>query len=96
MPGTPLRCLVWPDMHPPHMMGRRAHNGTRTIMTSMSTKAELQRESYVRAAIHSNAMEGAIPGPEWMNDAREYIQGRIDTEEMRHRALARCGIAAAE
>ncbi|MBM6699208.1 antitoxin VbhA family protein [Bifidobacterium pullorum subsp. saeculare] len=62
----------------------------------MVTKAELQRESYVRAALHSNAMEGSIPSSEWVADAHEYIQGKIDTKEMRRRALARCGIMAAE
>jgi hypothetical protein len=58
--------------------------------TTLVTQAE--RERLVAEAIHSGEMEGLRLSAAGRRDAQEYIDGRIDTDELVARARARHGL----
>ena len=54
--------------------------------------AEAERARRVAEAIHSGEMEGMRVGPETRADAAEYVEGRIDSDELVVRTRARYGL----
>lgn len=60
------------------------------IENKATTAAE--RERRVAEAIHSGEMEGLTVSPAVRKDAQEYIAGRIDSNELVARTLARYGL----
>lgn len=62
---------------------------------STSTAAAIsrdERERRVAEAIHSGEMEGFHVSPAGIEDADEYVAGRIDSDELVTRARARYGL----
>lgn len=51
-----------------------------------------ERERRIVQARHSNHMEGLDVTPATLADAGDYIDGRIDSHELRRRVRARYGI----
>jgi hypothetical protein len=54
---------------------------------------ESQRQRRVEDAIHNNEMEGLHANGETLDDADDYVAGRIDSDELVARARARYGLA---
>lgn len=61
-----------------------------TESATPTTAAE--RERRVAEAIHSCEMEGLPVGRAFREDAQEYIDGRIESDELVARARARYGL----
>ncbi|WP_159624793.1 hypothetical protein [Actinomyces sp. zg296] len=64
------------------------------MATTTATIATTAAERYLRVAeaIHSVEMEGLTVTESGRQDAREYIAGRIDSDELVARARARYGL----
>jgi hypothetical protein len=62
-----------------------------TAATITATTAA-ERELRVAEAIHSGEMEGLHVDPSTRADAREYVAGRITSDELVARARARYGL----
>ncbi|WP_159813741.1 antitoxin VbhA family protein [Actinomyces sp. zg328] len=64
------------------------------MVTEAATIAttEAERDLRVAEAIHSVEMEGLTVTESGRQDAREYIAGRIDSDELVARARARYGL----
>jgi hypothetical protein len=60
-----------------------------TATVTVTTRVE--RERRVAEAIHSGEMEGLSVTPACRADAQEYIDGRIDSDELVARTRARYG-----
>lgn len=59
---------------------------------AVTTTTEAERERRVAEAVHSGEMEGLRVSRAGRADAREYIAGRIDSDELVARARARYGL----
>ena len=65
------------------------------MSTSTATIPLIERSERARRvaeAIHSGEMEGVLVSADTRLDAREYIAGRIDSDELVARARARYGL----
>ncbi|MFT3875131.1 MAG: hypothetical protein QM708_01685 [Propioniciclava sp.] len=62
-------------------------------MTSpIPTTTRAEREGRVAEAIHSGEMDGVHVTPATRADAEEYVEGRIDSDELVARIRARYGL----
>ncbi len=60
--------------------------------SAITATTAAERERRVAEAIHSSEMEGLPVGAAFREDAQEYIDGLIDSDELVARARARYGL----